>query len=515
LKRKGPLPFPPASSWEITDPGFQPDTPGRTVPVKETADRKVFMADGFYIKAFRAGRLRQIFADQAKREYEIARRLDRHGLTAPPAAYCQHGEWSYFAARAVNGTDLETFLDTGWRQLGRKEKNRLIEKFAIFIHKIAESGVFQPDFHLNNVLFDNDKRRFVLIDLHRASLLREPVAGEKFSRQLSFILPPLMDNISENDLIKGVLKLTEHRGVMRSSHERFKVVESAFSNMKAYWKKRGWRKTRHRFTRTSRSRGVVFARNGVNAEKLWGTVDGFASEPAIFIKNHACRILKDSRHTFCVDTEINGIRYFIKGYRSSGHFKSISYLMRQSRVEHAWNMSWQLHMRRIPVLLPLYAFYSGNPWDALYGAVVYPWDDNIAGSRDMAGSFMASPDKRPFFIKKLALFLWNMHERGICHGDCKITNFSITPDCPAGLSIFDLDSAKVTERTGETERLRDIAAMGLSLQKLSGMKDINQALLKQYASFHIPWRQNYAALLVSLNKMTEKKRARQAAKRSA
>ena len=513
MKPYPPLPFPPASLWEISDPGFKPETLDETVLVKETHDRKVFRAGGFYIKAFRLNHIRRIFDDPSRKEYDIAQRLDKFKLTASPAAFCKHGGWSYFAARAVKGPDLETFLKRHWPRLDKGSAHEIIKDFAVFINDIAEAGVFQPDFHLNNVLFDIDNKRFVLIDLHRATVKKRPLSEEEFGRQLSFILPPLMDTVSSNSILSGAVKLSEKWDVIKTSSDRFKICEHAFSNMKRYWSKRGWRKTCRKFSIFKKNKSLNFINRGADGNNLINIAETFRSEPGRFIKQNSCRLLKDSRHTLCIDAEISGIHYFIKGYRSSGHLKSISYILRQSRVEHAWNMSWQLNMRGVSTPLPLYATYSGNPWNSIYGLIIYPWIDEISESRERAAIFMADHRERQFFLKEVAFFLWNMHERGIYHGDCKITNFSIREDSSPFFTVFDLDSAEIRKDVSQKERLRDITAMSVSLQKLYYGKDpVHELLLDNYAKLHLPWQEERKSLLNNLDGMIERKSIKQAAR---
>jgi tRNA A-37 threonylcarbamoyl transferase component Bud32 len=504
-------PFPPIKQWDIRDDTFSREDLNNIVLIKETPFRKVFRSQRFYIKAFRINPLRAILDDPSRREYDIALQLHRQRLTARPAAFCRSGKWSYFAALAIEGTELSVFIERQWKQTDRTEKNILIERFATFIAGIARCGVFQPDIHLNNIIYDERQKRFFLIDLHRARKSERELSKKELMAQLSFLLPPFMDKVADRDILACASRIAEKYNLPNTPETRFTITTLAFSNMKRYWRRRGWRKMCRNFRTARKKEGYAFTACCTPLH-LTETADDFFRNPYEFTKRYRCTKLKDSRHTLCI--RIQPVQsyesYFLKAYRSSGHMKSLSYLIRKSRTRTAWEKSWQLMMRGIPTPKPLYALSGANPWRPVYGIIIYPWIEDAA-RKDMSIHNALAKWGEDSLITRLTRFLWNMHERGICHGDCKITNFAIKEDM--SMEVFDLDSTIISKDVDDNRRLKDLAALCVSLQKRTGSGDITQKTINAYARYHVPWRIRKECLRKRLAELSARKQRKQKQKR--
>lgn len=241
-------------------------------------------------------------------------------------------------------------------------------------------------------------------------------------------------------------------------------------------------------------------------------LDWFVRDHVNFISKNSCDIIRDTPHTFCLSVRNSDSRYFIKGYRSSTPLKSLSYLFRPSRCEHVWSMSGRFLDHGIPTPVPLYGVCTGNPWNPIHGALIYPWLEGVEESKELARQMLSSFADRTFLLEKAALFLCNMHERGIAHTDTKITNFILQPEKEPFLTIFDLDGAVSKKRIPDTLRIRDIVCFCVSLEKLDSSQDIMSQFMRFYLDLHVDWKKKGAFIIEKTKKAAEKKRRKHAAK---
>ncbi len=490
-----PTKCPPPSSWSIAEPSFDPEEiwSQETSLVKETEKRKVFKAKGYYIKAFKllpwpAGRLR----DPAKKEWRLSKILAERGLSPRPVAFGTWGKWSYFVSKEASGQVLEEYLKDSFVSLSRQRQKEIERKFAIFLKRLADSGILQPDFHLNNIFYQEKDDIFLMLDLHRARCENSPI-HKLILDQLSFVLPPFMESVNGRAILETTLFLSELIPVLKDKGERYKIQNQAFGNMRRHWSKKGPRKIKQRQIR-SRREGILEIRH-INTDKaIQDLLLSIIKGPEKWLsETKTCTIIKDSRHTLCLRVSSQDQSFFIKAYRSSGTMKSLSYLVRTPRALRTWELSWQLAFRNIPVLLPLAAVQSRNPWKTIYGAVIFPWIKEVQATKAFVKSALEGPEDH--FIKNISVFLWQMHERGVVHGDCKITNFVYSPEKRGQLMIFDLDATRIEKKLTSAQRISDIRRIGLSLEELVPGRPILGEIIRHYTRFHVPWQDKYKEII--------------------
>ncbi len=509
-----PGPCPPSSSWTITDPEFLPgriweDRKARMV--KEAKRRRIIHASGYYIKAFRLapgppGRLR----DPARKEFSISRRLWEKKITPMPAGYASLGRWSYFAAKEAPGLELEVYLEKRLRLLKRRQIRRFESLFAGFLMELASCGVFQPDFHLNNCLFHEKSERFFLLDLHRARMKDRPLSGQEIIEQLVYVLPPFMDRVSERNILETVSHLSS-RGLkdLKDRAKRYMVLEKGLSNMRAHYAGKEGRKTRA--MQVGSRRGPLRLIRDVSADaSLEDALAELVLRPENFLEDPDVtkEILKDSRHTLCIRARLLGKDFFIKAYRSSSTLKSLSYLLRTPRSIRTWELSRRLSFRGISVISPLVLVQARNPWRPVYGAVLFPWIESAAASRARMIKALSEPVSADTFFKHLSFFIWQMHEKGMVHGDCKATNFVYLPQSGKKTHkflVFDLDSTRIEKEVKDKERISDISCMCRSLEKLTNTAEFTGLFLKHYIRFHVPWTGKHASILGTVKNLISKK----------
>ncbi len=260
--------------------------------------------------------------------------------------------------------------------------------------------------------------------------------------------------------------------------------------MRRHWSVRGVRKLRAKWNRNKIRGNTVLAGPGTGSDAL-KLLDSFMRVPDRVI--NSAETVKNSRHTLCLDVRWKGTRYFLKAYRSSGPAKSISYMLRPRKALRIWNISWNISARRLPVMLPLAVIQAPGPWGRFYGALLYPWQESLAREewKEEVADLSASGKNHRSFVKNLARSIWNIHQRGIYHGDCKITNFVV--DSNGGIDLFfDVDSTRIEKKVSGRQRRADIVCMAASLVKIAGQKtdglDMAVSFFSAYAFLHFPWR---------------------------
>ncbi len=465
--------------------------------VKKSKNRVILYSKGFYLKAFRIGKVEALFKrDMAKKEFQIARRLYSLKRTARPLLYGRCGEWGLFLSKEIKGISLREFLDTQWNTFTRKEKKKFIGKFAALLKDVFELSIYQPDFHLDNCLFDIESRDFLLIDLHRAKILKGGFDQGLLLKQFQKIFPPFNESkaISQTELLMAAEIFSSVFPVLRDKNKRIMILHGAYLDMKKHWQK----KFNRRYDKICDSFNIdgktVFRKRAfskriireflkslenelVNKEFSYGSGTNRISKQVEIIKN--------SRHTLCMKFFFDGKPFFVKAYRSSSHLKSFFYLFKIPRAKRAWYLSWKLNYMKITNPHPIFAVQYNNPWRPIYGMIVYPWKEWIF-QKDKELNRLFSEKDASYFARRLALFVWDMHQRGIFHGDLKITNFSWDHERNSFI-VFDLDATKIRKEISKRERIKDIKVLVRSIRRKYPGTALEKIFLSNYLRFTRPF----------------------------
>ncbi len=512
-----PLPtnLPEESSWLLADDRFKPAeiwNPGMAICIKQAEKRLVFRAGNYYAKAFRTGgKLISRLRDPARKEFEIACRLHECGeLTARPAGYASCGQWSYFVQAAAPGMDMRQFLTQRWPNMSGSLRTETCRRFALFLTRLSQAGLYQPDFHLDNILFHPQTLKFTIIDLHRASVTRR--CGTALDcrtkiRQLSFVLPPFIETLSLQDIMRCTSFLSKTWKELDRREVRYQIVHKAFSHMRHHWDKRGLRKISRSWNREKLGRLSTVSSESCPQEAA-NLLASFMRSPEAVISG--AETVKNSRHTLCLDMKNGHDRYFIKAYRSSGHLKSVSYLLRPRKALRIWRLSWLIKLRHLPVMMPVAVIQDWNPWHSFYGALIYEWDRNAADQpwKDTVRHCLSRQQASGILVRRLAIEIWNMHQRGVFHGDCKITNF-MTDHRGRITGFFDIDSTRLMKRVTDRQRMADVVCMAASLHKLPAEKhvadSVTDMLLCEYIRIHLPWEKKKEVIKGRFDSMLQEK----------
>ncbi len=411
--------------WEIFESSFSPEKidweKGRLL--KDRPHRQVWLFEDFVIKAFR----KKLFQrDQARKEAELG--LELAGFAPQVLAYGRKGSWRYVVTERIKGMDFEEFLCQRFPLLKSSQKKDLWDSFSQFLQGLIDRKIFQPDFHLQNVLVkERPSFKFYLLDLHRADRLSYD--EKRLKQQFAYLLPPLLEYLSWWEIGRLTYFLSQVFPALKKRTFRKQVQTKAFALMRKHFTKREKKLKKN----------------------LPSTISKELPSPEEIFQKMV--LIKNSRVTKTGYFPPEKPKFWIKAFVGKGPWKG-------KRAEKAFWGAYQLQNRGISTIIPLAYWKTKMLGGPLKGLIVYPylpevrrhwtkWWNNLPKTRQDA------------FLYRLIRFLWEMHERGISHGDAKISNFF---EKDGRLGIFDLDAIKFYEKNlSKKERLKDLATLTFSL----------------------------------------------------
>ena len=454
--------------WKSFDPAFDPQglDPFSLPPVKERKRRRLWFTEELVIKGFRKSLLR---SDQALKEAKIGLKLE--GLSPRVLAYGRKGVWSLVVTRRVKGKTLSAFLRETYPGLDRREKDSFLEGFSSFLASLIKRGLFQPDFHLENILI-TPSGGLLVVDFHRARLVKR-YDRPLLERQLAHLLPPLLEHLSWWEVGRLCAHLSRKFPLLREKQGRLKISRRAFSLMGKHFQKK--------------SKGIKLSFQFENLFRLKDKVSVF----------------KDSRSIKSGVLEASGQKFFVKIYVARNILHGLFHSLTGTRAKNSFEAAHLLAVRGINTPLPL-AFETRR--FALSGpkaVLIYPYLEEIR--RDWKTWWKdLTEEERDTFVRKTTRFLWEMHEKGIFHGDAKITNFFLRGD---ELGVFDLDQTRVT--TGPIPvhlRLQDLAHLAFSLSLLAEEEKILDEIFSFYRFLCPEIGEKYPTFLRLVQKRLSKRR---------
>ena len=459
--------------------------------IKERPHRKVFQGKGLFLKVYRLGGAELLFGrDAARKEYVLSETLYQKRRAPRPVAYGKRGNWRFFVSKSVTGQSLEVFLEEKWPGLSILDRKKYLKKFSILLKDLADLGIIQPDFHLDNLFWNENLDDFVLIDLQRAWCKKGPLSTVEACEQLRYVIPPFLRHLSRKEMFYAVSFLSRWQPEIRRRDSRFFLSRLAYLDVRIHSRKKLPRRLKKAMV-TQRDKGLLVSRSSSTDDGLTKTVRELVFEQKDDLALHeVVDVIKDSRHTLCLRYPLPDRDLFIKCYRSSGRLKGLSYLFRRPRSIRSWKAAWYLESVGINTISPLFLIQAQNPWGSIYGLVAYPWHEQIKESKNMVRTLIQDEREYYAFLKKIALFIYDMHEKGVFHGDCKITNFVLSQS--GELGVFDLDSVRICSALSEGCRIKDIYVMARSIGRLTGEKDRAVRLfLRAYCQYHLEWQRRF------------------------
>ena len=192
------------------------------------------------------------------------------------------------------------------------------------------------------------------------------------------------------------------------------------------------------------------------------------------IETLLCRgkVLKDSRSTKAVISELGNLMVFIKRYnsRSFGHCLKNSF--RESRASRSFRNALTYLDCRIQTPEPVAAISRREHGILKNSYLVSRAVPNAVPTLDFFRIAAENCEIRNKYISGIADILSQMHSCGIVHGDTKLSNFYVASGNPVSgefsMGIWDLDGTRIRKAAvGKNERIKELTRAVSSWAEIS------------------------------------------------
>ena len=432
--------------------------------VKETPRRRVYSVNAYFVKIYffkrPFGIIKRRFFDHAKKEWRLSSQIfNTFGNSPEPVAYGTCPGLSIFISRSVEPciTAKELYFNK-WSYLSQKKRWLIVDLFANFIIHLYKSGILQTDYNLGNILISTDLSSFFAIDLQRAKHTDKTPTDRQIVKNLSFLLPPVND-IEKKYKLRFFLKLAKaFPGIKPYIND---IEDSAFNKIRRQWLHKNpvklkEKSKRSNFIITPDVRGYI--RNDLNAR----VKELIVKNPERLFR-YAIKDFKNAKRSRVSLIDCRGTKYVLKKYNVKSLLFRLRRLIFPSLAWKVWKRTGLFSQRGIPTPILFASIDLGKGLSYKGTFTVYEYIDakNDAG---LFKSHILNKTERDLLLHKLADLLFQMHKRGIYHGDAKISNFLwVEKKRKTRFIVIDLDGVHFMQKVNKKQRLSDLKNMAASL----------------------------------------------------
>jgi len=203
---------------------------------------------------------------------------------------------------------------------------------------------------------------------------------------------------------------------------------------------------------------------------------------------YAYEHLKNSKRARLALIKLNGQKYLFKRYNLKNMFHRFRQLFRAPLSRKIWQRNHVFSDRGMLTSNLLAAVDSGAGLSYQASFAVYAYIKGASASIRTIKKYYLNEQHRKKLLSHLTRLIWQMHSRGIYHGDAKITNFIWVETCgKPRIWIIDLDGVKFKKKIANRNRLSDIKNMASSLAWWDSNIKIAEELLDAYINYHKSW----------------------------
>lgn len=499
-----------AARWELA-PGIRAATllrhlgEARWRTVQTRPARTVYWVGEFYVKVYRfrglLQRLKRKWRDPAVKEWDISRQVFACCRSTPePAALGLARDCSYFVNRSVPACHtLGTFIDRQWEGLSRRQRYRLTDKFSTFMLAIFNCGLFQTDYNLGNLLIQDETWKFFIIDMQAARIQKRGfLHAAEIAANLSFLLP-VFPGIENRCKLRFFAGLTRHHPELRK--HLWRIQQRAFQKMRAHWLKKGVRNLKK-----SALQNYSTSNDGVQgyfAPSIAPGLRNYLTAKPDGLFEFTEKILKNSKRAKLAAICFEGRRYILKRYNVKDWRHRLKRLLAPSLAWQIWQANRAIEMRGIPTSRLLAAVDVGKGFGYRCSYALYAYIDGVPeGFRSLQEAF-TDDQKRPRVMRRLARLTWELHQKGVHHGDLKLSNIIWPCDEEKGpLKVIDLDAARFVRFLRDGQRISDLKNLASYFLMLDPDPAKTELLFDAYVNLHLPWQHRRERLYRSFRRKT-------------
>jgi tRNA A-37 threonylcarbamoyl transferase component Bud32 len=220
---------------------------------------------------------------------------------------------------------------------------------------------------------------------------------------------------------------------------------------------------------------------------------------------YAYEHLKNSKRARLALIKLNGQKYLLKRYNIKSIFHKFRQLFRAPLSRKIWQRNHIFSNKGMLTSNLLAAIDSGAGFSYQASFAVYAYIKGASESICTLKKYYFNEQHRKKLLSHLTRLIWQMHSRGIYHGDAKITNFIWVETCgKPRIWIIDLDGVSFKKKITNMNRLSDIKNLASSLTWWDPNIKINEELLDAYIRLHPAWGKKRSFWLAKLKKMASK-----------
>jgi tRNA A-37 threonylcarbamoyl transferase component Bud32 len=459
----------------------------RTVTRLEPASPEL---PALYLKEYRfptfAERLKHLFGSPAHREWHTALRIVERGIsTFTPLAVGTLRRFglpvaSYLVSREVDhARPLMDFLLDRKRhdeQSGWEAGKAITCSLARFVRELHRRGVLHKDFHWGNILIDArdlSDIRWYLMDLHRIQLKRRLRDRDRIAN-LASLGTAFRFTTRKTERLRFLMQYArgDEQWETQLGDCARRIENRAAGMLQHIWNRKARRCTKGNKHFASFSSPAC--RGLLSMAFSSPEIITLLQDPGQAFSAPGRRMIKNSNTTSsCIlPTMIAGetAGIFIKRYNYQSALYALKYLVRTSRGKRTWKAAHALLVRGVPTPEPVAygekrrarmlreSFFVTR---ALARAI--PLSALLAEAGP--GARGRHPVDKADVVRRTALLVRMMHERGIWHRDLKAGNILVELMPGGGMQLYltDLDGIRVKETVRPAERIRDLARLNRSL----------------------------------------------------
>lgn len=385
-----------------------------------------------------------LLPSKAKREWEVAREAERRGLPVPkPLGWIERRRFgllqeSIYLSEAVRSEAVSA------EEVLKDAPSGVIQRFAQTVRAIHDGGIYHLDLHAGNLLWDGE--RFLLIDLHRARILKG-LSQEQKLQNMAQLFHSLRSFWGERERTFFLRSYLGDDPIITEEREKALARVSLLMDrlQKRQWASRTKRclKESTEFTvfKVGEIRG--YHRRELSAEALESLLERHQQ----FVRARTRELVKDAAEVSVTLFEDSGRRVAIKAFREPHALDRFKNRFRMHKGFRAWVAGNGLKVRGFPCPKTLaYVEKKGCLGHREAFLIMEAPDRGLEMDRYLCVKVFDRHERRGF-IQAFARWLSDLHLKGVYHRDMKACNLLVEEEeggrwrfLPLDLEDIDLDT---------------------------------------------------------------------------